>query len=50
VKPVEVGTVEGVNASIEKGLSEGEHVVIDGIDKLRAGIKVQVSSGSGPGE
>lgn len=50
VRPVQVGTIEGVNASIEQGLSEGEQVVTDGVDKLRAGSKVQVRSGSGPAE
>ena len=50
VRPVQVGTIEGVNSSIEQGLSEGEQVVTDGVDKLRSGSKVQVSSGSGPAE
>lgn len=50
VRPVQVGTIEGVNSSIEQGLSEGEQVVTDGVDKLRSGSKVQVSSGSGPFE
>ena len=50
VRPVQAGTIEGVNASIEQGLSEGEQVVTDGVDKLRSGSKVQVNSGSGPAE
>jgi len=50
VRPVQVGTIEGVNASVEQGLSEGEQVVTDGVDKLRSGSKVQVNSGSGPAE
>ena len=50
VRPVQAGTIEGVNASIEQGLSENERVVTDGVDKLRSGSKVQVNSGSGPAE
>jgi multidrug efflux system membrane fusion protein len=43
VRPVQVGTIEGNEASIESGVSEGELVVIDGVDKLRAGSKVQIA-------
>jgi multidrug efflux system membrane fusion protein len=45
VRQVQVGTIEGTEASIESGVSEGELVVVDGVDKLRAGAKVQVASG-----
>jgi multidrug efflux system membrane fusion protein len=45
VRSVQVGTIEGTEASIDSGLSEGELVVVDGVDKLRAGAKVQVASG-----
>jgi multidrug efflux system membrane fusion protein len=50
VRPVTVGTVEGDHASIDSGLSEGDRVVVDGVDKLRAGSKVKVNSGSGSAE
>jgi len=50
VRPVKVGTTEGNDASIESGLAEGEQVVIDGADKLRAGSKVLVNSGARPGQ
>ena len=50
VRPVKVGTTEGNDASIESGLDEGEQVVIDGADKLRAGSKVLVNSGARPGQ
>lgn len=43
VRPVQVGTIEGTEASIESGVSEGELVVVDGVDKLRAGSKVQIA-------
>jgi multidrug efflux system membrane fusion protein len=50
VRPVQVGAIEGLNASIEQGISVGEQVVTEGVDKLRAGSKVKVGSGSGPAE
>jgi multidrug efflux system membrane fusion protein len=42
VRPVKVGPTEGNDASIETGLSEGERVVVDGVDKLQAGSKVRL--------
>jgi multidrug efflux system membrane fusion protein len=42
VRPVTIGPASSDNASIEAGLSAGESVVVDGVDKLRAGSKVQV--------
>lgn len=50
VRQITVGTIEGDQASIDSGLSEGERVVVDGVDKLRAGSKVKVNSGSGSAE
>jgi len=45
---VEVGTVEGDQAEINSGLSPGDTVVIDGVDKLQNGSKVMVQdSGAG---
>jgi len=43
-RQVTVGTTEGNDASIEFGLSADEQVVVDGVDKLQAGSKVQVTS------
>ncbi len=40
MRPVEVRLVEGDTAAISKGLSPGESVVIDGLDKLQEGSKV----------
>jgi multidrug efflux system membrane fusion protein len=42
VRPVTTGTVLANDISIEKGLSAGEMVVVDGADKLREGLKVDV--------
>jgi membrane fusion protein, multidrug efflux system len=44
VRPVTVGPAEGNDASIESGLSVGDVVVVDGMDKLQAGSKVRVQS------
>ena len=41
VRPVTVGPTAGSDASIEAGVSAGETVVVDGVDKLRAGSTVQ---------
>jgi multidrug efflux system membrane fusion protein len=46
VRQVTVGIIEGTQASIDNGLSNGEQVVVDGVDKLRAGSKVQTSAGA----
>ena len=42
-RPVAVGAMEGDDASIESGLTANEQVVIDGVDKLQAGSKVQIA-------
>jgi multidrug efflux system membrane fusion protein len=41
---VKVGVTEGDNSSIVDGLKAGENVVVDGADKLRDGLKVEVAS------
>lgn len=45
VRQITVGIIEGTLASIDQGLSDGEQVVVDGVDKLRAGSKVQTGAG-----
>ena len=50
VRPVTVGTIEAAQASVDSGLSEGERVVVDGVDKLRSGSKVKVNSEQGSAE
>ncbi|WP_240162283.1 MdtA/MuxA family multidrug efflux RND transporter periplasmic adaptor subunit [Glaciimonas sp. PAMC28666] len=48
IRAVTVGPVEGQNTSIAKGITAGEIVVVDGIDKLREGAKVEpVMRGAG---
>ncbi|SRR5579875_737374 len=47
-RKVTVGTTQGDIAAINAGLSQGEQVVTDGIDKLRPGIKVKVQMAANP--
>lgn len=44
MRPVVMGPVEGDNVLIESGVAPGELVVVDGIDRLREGAKVEVSA------
>ncbi len=44
MRPVKLGPIEGENVAIETGISPGELVVVDGIDRLREGAKVEVSA------
>src|SRR5206468_2058459 len=42
VRPVAVGIIKGDNTSITRGLAPNELVVVDGMDKLQDGSKVEV--------
>jgi membrane fusion protein, multidrug efflux system len=44
VRPVTLGPATGSDAAIDSGIAVGETVVVDGVDKLRAGSTVQVKS------
>jgi multidrug efflux system membrane fusion protein len=44
LRPVVLGASDGDTVSIEKGVSPGDQVVISGIDRLRDGARVMVSS------
>lgn len=46
VRPVTVGPRAEGDAAVERGLEPGELVVTDGVDKLRAGSRVEVSAPS----
>jgi len=49
VRQVVIGEVQGGEASIQSGLSEGELVVTDGAERLREGTRVETKGqGSGP--
>jgi membrane fusion protein, multidrug efflux system len=41
VRPITAGVSDGNYSSIDKGLRDGEAVVVDGTDKLREGSKVR---------
>jgi multidrug efflux system membrane fusion protein len=47
VRPVTVGPTVGADAAIEAGVAAGETVVVDGVDKLRAGSVVNVTMPGG---
>jgi hypothetical protein len=44
LRPVKVGTVEGERALFESGLDEGDRVVVQGLDRLQPGTKVDAKS------
>jgi len=44
VKPVTTGPSDALNTSIVSGLAAGERVVTDGLDRIREGSKVEVTS------
>ncbi|HXE14498.1 MAG TPA: MdtA/MuxA family multidrug efflux RND transporter periplasmic adaptor subunit, partial [Bryobacteraceae bacterium] len=49
IREVTLGTTIGNDIAIEKGLDVGEHVVVDGADRLTDGIKVDATMEKTPG-
>jgi multidrug efflux system membrane fusion protein len=47
VRPVKMGPTEGPNAAILSGLQAGERVITDGVDRIRDGAKVEVTTPAG---
>jgi multidrug efflux system membrane fusion protein len=43
VRPVKVGPSEGQLIAIEAGIAPGERVVVDGVDRLREGAKIETA-------
>ena len=43
VRPVTPGPAEGQDTVIEAGLQAGERVIVDGVDRIREGAKVEVT-------
>jgi multidrug efflux system membrane fusion protein len=43
-RPVKLGPAEGQRIAVSEGLSEGELVVVDGMDRLRPGATVEVTA------
>jgi multidrug efflux system membrane fusion protein len=48
MRPVEVQLTEGEEAAIRKGVSPGEVVIVEGVDKLQPGTKVAVGAPGAP--
>jgi len=48
VQPVRLGPAEGDNTGIDEGLSPGDLVVVEGVERLRQGSRVELK-GQGPG-
>ena len=44
LRPVKMGATENDNVQVESGLQAGEMVVTDGVDRLREGAKVEVTT------
>ena len=49
VRPITIGTTEGNDVQIEKGLQAGELTVVDGADKLQEGSRMDVKMQGDPG-
>ena len=45
LRPVTLGVSNGDTVEIDKGLAAGDQVVVDGVDKLREGVRVEVAGG-----
>jgi multidrug efflux system membrane fusion protein len=55
IHPITVGEIQGGEVSVDSGLSEGDLVVVDGAERLREGVKVELKgqnhdSGKGSGQ
>jgi multidrug efflux system membrane fusion protein len=51
VRPVKLGARDGQNVAVLQGLSPGDKVVVDGIDRLRDGAKIRLPEATpGPGK
>jgi len=50
MRPVKTGVAEGSRVVIESGVEAGERVVVDGMDRLRDGMKVEVIDVKNRGE
>ena len=49
MRPVKAGPVEGEMMAIESGLAAGDRVIVDGVDRIREGSKVEVTTPGGGG-
>jgi membrane fusion protein, multidrug efflux system len=49
IRPVKTGPTEGQITAVESGLEAGERVIVDGVDRIREGAKVEVTEPGGGG-
>jgi multidrug efflux system membrane fusion protein len=49
VTPVKLGPVQGEVSTVDSGVAAGAKVVIDGADRLRDGVKVEIVARAGGG-
>lgn len=49
LREVEVGITDGDTTALSRGVAPGESVVVDGVDKLRPGMKVAAATAAGEG-
>ena len=47
VRPVQAGATEGANVAVLSGVQAGERVIVDGVDRIREGVKVEVTEPGG---
>jgi multidrug efflux system membrane fusion protein len=47
VRPISIGPTDGPLAAVNSGLTAGERVVVDGLDRLRDGARVMVPTANG---
>jgi multidrug efflux system membrane fusion protein len=47
MRPITIGAVQGDTVAVDSGLQPGELVIVDGADKLRDGVKVEVQGDDG---
>jgi multidrug efflux system membrane fusion protein len=47
VRKVELGVTDGERVEVRSGLAPGDHIVIDGADKLRDGAKINIRTETG---
>jgi membrane fusion protein, multidrug efflux system len=48
VRPIKIGPTDGPMAQVTSGLSGGERVVVDGLDRLRDGARVTIPGAASP--
>jgi multidrug efflux system membrane fusion protein len=50
VRPIKPGPAEGERLAVESGIQPGERVVVDGLDRLRDGMRVELAQRADPNQ